>query len=55
MGATSRLGIEGVSLHNRSWAGCWELLRVAASSNHPVNTDALEAARRFQCAGYWER
>ena len=41
--ATSRLGIEGVRLHNRSWAGCWELLRVAASSNY--SSDCLR--RRF--------
>ena len=39
--ATSRLGIEGVRLHNRSWAGCWELLRVAASSNKAF--DSLQA------------
>jgi len=31
--AKSRLGIEGVRLQDKSWGGCWELLRVAASSN----------------------
>ena len=38
--AKSRLGNEGVKVQNSSWAGCWELLRVAASSNPAVHTDA---------------
>ena len=30
-----------MSLHNRSWAGCWELLRVAASSNTQLQVDGI--------------
>ena len=38
--AKSRLGIEGVRLQNSSWEDCWELLRVAASSNWLIDADA---------------
>ncbi|MCX7171746.1 MAG: hypothetical protein NTY41_16100, partial [Proteobacteria bacterium] len=39
-------GIEGMNVQNNSWCRSKRLLRVAASSNPALNTDAPPAAAR---------